>query len=192
MVEFKTQLEQKWGQFEKDEYFWKQRNIASVSPNTFLNVLFIPVDIRLYKIFEEEYNCVFPAELIEFYKHYNGIMLFCQSFRIFGFNIHVDTSYKTLHLNFENRRLNFQKKCPKYSDMISFGYYAEYNFCFDRKDNKKIYVISRNTFEHVHTFNSLQELFDHYLPPLIKEYDENGDKIHPTSKTLRNLSTEFI
>ncbi|MDE7182434.1 MAG: SMI1/KNR4 family protein [Clostridia bacterium] len=138
MLKFKEQLEQKWGQFEKDEYFWKQRNIASVSPRTYLNVLFIPVDIRLYKSFEEEYNCVFPDELVEFYKHYNGIMLFCQSFRIFGFNLHVDMSYQTLHLNFENRRLNFQKKCTKYSNMISFGYYAEYNFCFDRKDKKNL------------------------------------------------------
>ena len=192
MLKFKEQLEEKWGPFEKDEFFWKQRNIASVSPRTYLNVLFNPVNIKLYKIFEKDFNCKFPRELKKFYKRYNGIMLFCQSFRIFGFNINVDTSYQTLHFSFENARINFQKKCPKYSDMISFGYYAEYNFCFDRKNNKKIYVISRNTFEHVHTFNSLQELFDYYLPPLIKEYNEKGEKIHPTSETLRNLSTEFI
>jgi len=192
MIEFKTRLEQKWGAFEKDENIWKQRNIASISPRTYLNVLFIPVNKELYKIFEEDFNCKLPEELLEFYNSYNGIMLFSQSFRIFGFNLYVNTSYQTLNLYFENERLNFKKRCPKYANMVSFGYYAEYNFCFDRNDNKKIYVISRNTFDHVHTFDNLQELFDHYLPPLIDEYNMNGNKIHPTSETLPELSTEFI
>ena len=193
MVDFKSKLEQKWGPFEKDDFFWKQRNIAKISNRIFLNVLFIPIGEKPYRIFEEHYNCKLPDELMEFYKYYNGIMLFSQSFRIFGVNIFTDTTYKTLDLGFENSRLYFHKRCPQYADMISFGYYAEWNFCFDRtKKEKKIYVISRNTYELVHTFDSLQQLFDHYLPPLIAEYDEDGNKIHPTEKWLTELSFEFI
>lgn len=193
MLEFKEKLEEKWGPFEKDERFWKQRNIAKISDRTYLNVLFSPIEWKSYKLFEKRYHCKFSKELKKFYKHYNGIMLFSQSFRIFGMNSLGGTGYQTMSLAFENSRLNFKKTCPKYADMISFGYYAEWNFCFDRtKKEKKIYVISRNTYEHVHTFDNLQQLFDHYLPPLIDEYDEEGNKIHPTEKWLTELSFEFI
>ena len=90
----------------------------------------------------------------------------------------------------------FYKRCPQYTNMISFGYYAQWNFCFDRtKKEKTIYVISRNNYELVHSFDSLQQLFDHYLPPLIAEYDDGGNKLHPKKNNglpIYEISTEFI
>ena len=196
MVEFRNKLEEKWGLFEKTDSFWKQRNIAKISDRVYLNVLFVPIEEKNYRIFEERYHCKLSKELNEFYKHYNGIMLFSQSFRIFGMNTLGGTGYQTLSLAFENTRLNFKNRCPKYADMISFGYYAEWNFCFDRtKKEKTIYVISRNNYELVHTFDGLQQLFDHYLPPLIAEYDDEGNKLHPKKDNglpLYEISSEFI
>ena len=196
MVEFICQLEQKWGAFDRDKFFWKQRNVAKIAKDTFLNVLFIPIGDQPYRIFEERYHCRIPKELMEFYKHYNGIMLFSQSFRIFGVNIWGGTGYQTLDLGLENSRLYFHKRCPQYADMISFGYYAQWNFCFDRaKKESRIYVISRNNYELVHTFDGLQQLFDHYLPPLIAEYDDDGNKLHPKKDNglpLYEISSEFI
>ena len=196
MVEFIIKLEQKWGSFEKDKLFWKQRNVAKIAKDTYLNVLFVPIGEKPYRIFEEHYCCKLTNELEEFYKYYNGIMLFSQSFRIFGVNIVGGTGYQTLDLGMENSRLYFHKRCPQYTDMISFGYYAQWNFCFDRtKKEKTIYVISRNNYELVHTFDSLQQLFDHYLPPLIAEYDEGGNKLHPKKNNglpIYEISSDFI
>lgn len=192
MDDFVKTLETKWGNFEKDVTFYKQCNIKSISSRTYLNVLFVPLDNSLIRKAEKALDCRFPTELLNFYKRFNGMVLFSQSFRIFGINKNTSNSYETLDIVLENMRINVKKNMHGYSNLVSFGYYAEYSFFFDKKERDKIFVISRNNFQLYHTFDSIKELFDYYIPILINKYDTNGIKIDKTEKTFGNLSDEFI
>lgn len=198
MYNFKTVLEKKWGAFkDEDTYYTKQQNIAMYSPRTFLNVLFKPVSMEHYEKVERVLHCKMPVELLGFYKSYNGIMLFSQSFRIFGVSVEdLKSSYATLDFVYEN--LAVRKFNPEWDDdMICFGYYgSRYRFCFHRNSGKKFYVIDRTTLETIHVFDSIAQLIEFYVKALIDEYDEHGIKIHkdPIMKEgpLRNISTEKI
>lgn len=198
MYNFKEALEKKWGAFQDEDMFYiKQQNLEIYSPRTFLNVLFKPVSVDHYEKIEKVLRCKMPSELREFYKSYNGIMLFSQSFRIYGARVEdLRSSYKTSDFVYEN--LTIRTDNSRWDDdMISFGYYgSRYRFCFRRNGGKKFYVIDRTTIETLHVFDSIYKLIEFYVNVLIDEYDLNGMKIHkaPGMKEgpLRNISMEKI
>ncbi len=198
MYNFKEVLEKKWGGFyDEDTFYTKQQNLAMYSPKTFLNVLFKPVSVGHYTKIEKELDCKMPTELLEFYKSYNGIMLFSQSFRIYGARVEdLYSPYKTLDFVYENNVVRMDN--PQWdNDMLSFGYYgSRYRFCFKRNFDKKFYAIDRMTLEILHVFDSISNLIEFYVKALIDEYDESGRKIHKDPKMqegpLRNISMEKI
>ena len=197
MDKIRQLLENKWGSFSNDVYYEKQLNLAVYSPRTFLNVLFKPVSIEAYIQVEEVLGCKLHPELRQLFKDYNGMMLFSQSMRIYGISLAEANAYpyKTMDMVRENIVLN--ATCPRWNkNMIAFGFYGPFQFCYHKNNPDKIYVIDRNTLETFHVFRSIKELLNYYVERLLKEYDQNGMKIHkdPNKKEswLRNISTEAL
>lgn len=185
-MNFEKLLENKYGGWINGAFYKKQCKISSISERTYLNVLFNPIDQRYYETIEKILNWVVCDDLKHLYTKYNGMMLFCQSFRIFGVNINGG-DYKTLDLLIENGRIESKFK-KKFDDYVTFGYYAEYSFFYKRNgEDLMIYIYSRNSGKFIKTFDNLNQLFDYYIPALMKEYDGDGivlDKDNSFSNTL--------
>ena len=188
-MNFEKKLEEKYGEWIDDVFYKKQCKISSISERTYLNVLFNTIDLHYYDAVEKILGWNMCDDLKRLYSKYNGLMLFCQSFRIFGINLYAG-DYKTLDLLVENNRIEV-KSNGKFNDYVTFGYYAEYSFFYNKRDNNSIiYVYSRNTYEFIRKFDNLDQLFDYYVPALMKEYDSDGlavDKMNSFYNTLLKM-----
>lgn len=177
----------KWGQFiDEDKFYIKQCNLSRYSPKTFLNVLFKSIDKSKYERVEKVLNCKLPQELMDLYENYNGVMLFAQTFRIFGVGVEsLQSPYSTLDIVNEN--ITIQKKYPNWDpNFVNFGYQgSRYRFCYHRDDMKKIYVVDRQSMEIVHEFENLDKLMKYYVEKLSKYYNDNGYLINKTDEELK-------
>lgn len=163
----------------------------------FLNVFFNSIQPKEYKKVEKLLLCNIPKELGDFYKEYNGISLFSTSLQIYGISQHDDfEGIDTLDIMKQNINSKLFIKCPQFSDMFIFGSYGYYCFCYKKNYDGNIYVIGTREKKIVHTFSTLNELFNHYVEHLIAEYDANGLKLHPEKSRIgsydENVSYEFI
>lgn len=189
-------LESKWGPFEKDKYYLKQCDMSNGRKASYLNVLFDPQKRKCYNQVEKALDCKLLPELEEFYKNYNGIMLFFESLRIYGIETRYKAIYDSCDIIEQNLNEGLQDISEEFSNMIIFGYYSSCVFCYDKVKLDKVYVIDTEDYKIVHQFDSIAELLNYYVDNLIDEYGADGKKIHfnPAYEGLpmANLSTEFI
>ena len=200
MRDFKKELEDKWGKFEKTEYLMRQKKLIQLSEKHYLNKLYNPINIKEYSIVEDKLNCKLLPELIEFYKKYNGASLFSHSLVILGLNtfkLREDKIYGPIDFIRQNVMSSLSYKNHEYKDLIVFGYAGICLFCYNKKEFKKIYVIENKTNTIVHIFASFDECFNFYFDYLFNEYDNDGMKKHyvleyENNPILRNISTEIL
>lgn len=189
-------LENKWGQFEKDKYYLKQCDMSDGRKVSYLNVLFNPVKRKDYEVVEKILDCKLLPSLEKFYEQYNGIMLFFESFRIYGVETGKKALYDSCDILEQNAIEDIQSLKPEFENMIIFGYYSSCLFCYDKKELSTIYVIETKTEKIIHKFKDIIELLDYYVDNLTKMYDTNGKKINynPRYKDLpmANISNEII
>lgn len=190
-----NQLLAKWGAFEKDKYLVKQCDISDGDKTTYLNVLFNAVDYIKLNSINKALGGIHPG-LIDFYKEYNGIMLFSESLRLYGIEASYDALYDSYDILAQNEDDDIPSYGEQYANFVVFGYYSSCLFCFDKTNFDFLYVFDTKQEKIVYKFKSLEELLTHYVDYLINEYDENGKKIH-FDKSLEglpiaNVSTEFI
>ncbi|MBQ8749187.1 MAG: hypothetical protein IJZ29_01785 [Clostridia bacterium] len=189
-------LEKKWGPFEKDKYYLKQCDMSNGKKQSYLNVLFNPVDRKSYNFIEDMLDCKLLPQLEEFYKNYNGIMLFFESLRIYGVETGNKAIYDSCDMVQQNLNEGLQDLNEEFSNMIIFGYYSFCLFCYDKTKLDLIYVIDTTQEKIVYQFKTIKELLIHYVSYLIAEYDANGKKIHYNPEyeglPMANLSLEFI
>ena len=169
----------------------------SGKPGQFLNVFFDNIKLKEYKKVENLLLCNIPQELINFYKAYNGISLFSTSLQIYGISQYDDfEELDTLDIMKQNMNSKLFIKRPQFSDMFIFGSYGFYCFCYKKNYDGNIYVIGTREKKIVHTFSTLDGLFNYYVEHLISEYDTNGLKLHPEKGRIgsydENVSYEYI
>ena len=189
-------LETKWNVFEKDKFYLKQFDTSNNKKQSYLNILFNAVDIGKLQCVQYAFSCEFHPEIKEFYKNFNGIMLFSESLRIYGIESNEEALYDSYNIIEQNENDSIKSYGDKYSNFIVFGYYSYCLFCFDKTDFEYLYVFDTMQEKIVYKFKRLSELLYHYVNYLYDEYDSNGMKIH-FDKNLKglpiaNVSTEFI
>lgn len=191
-----NRLESKWGLFVRDKYFLKQCDLSNDRNKNYLNVLFNPVSNNEYELAKELLKCEFHPSLNDFYKKYNGLMLFSESLRIYGIELGHNEIYDSYDIVSQNINDDIKSYNKDFTNFIVFGYYSSWLFCFDMTDLKFLYVVDTTKGEIVYKFNSIEELLTHYIDYLINEYDINGKKIHYDKKLeglpIANVSLEFI
>lgn len=189
-------LEEKWGAFERDEYYLKQCDMSNGRCASYLNVLFNPIQLNEYEFVEKMLDCKLHPDLKKFYKKNNGIMLFFESLRIYGLETGKDAIYDSCDIVSQNINEGLQYIKEEFENMIIFGYYSSCLFCYDKIEMGLFYVINTKTEEVIHKFNSIEELLKYYVDYLINEYDINGKKIHYNPEyeglPMANISTEII
>ena len=189
-------LETKWNAFEKDKFYLKQFDTSHNKKQSYLNVLFNAVDIGKLQDVQDAFSCEFHPEIKEFYKSFNGIMLFSESLRIYGIESNEEALYDSYDIIEQNENDSIQSYGDIYSNFVVFGYYSYCLFCFDKTNYEYLYVFDTRQEKIVYKFKSLSELLSHYVDYLYDEYDSKGMKIHYDKSLeglpIANVSTEFI
>ena len=184
----------KFGKIIKDNGFIYQCDNKDYG---YLNVAFDPLkDISLYKKVEDLLSWKIPEDLMNLYQRYNGLMMFSESFRIYGLGIEKRYKINTIDIMQINSTALLFRKTNKFKNMVIFGTYGYYYLCYSRDDNRKVFVIGSRELEIMHIFNDLYQLFEYYIGKLCDEYDDKGYKIHieegKESSIFVNKTTEFI
>lgn len=179
MIDFKVQLENKWGGFSHPTHSDYEYNAPMhfISPNAKLNVLFSPKNEEdIHQLFLNHFDTDIPKDLMEFYKRYNGVRLFFGSLSVFGIQKFGEKDYQPYDLlmnNYNNR------DCNRYDLVLVATIGGQYVFGFKRNELTKIYGFKVREGEIVQTFESFSDFFEHYFNCLFNEYDANAKKIHP-------------
>lgn len=194
MKEIIETLEKKWNKFNNRETCLVQCCLDGY--DDYLNVVFKPIASKNYKYVYDLLDWNIPDDLKSFYKECNGLSLFSESLLIYGATNDNNDIYNTTDIVHENAISKLKKSMSKYSDMIIFGSYGYYYFCYKKDYDKKIYVIGSVEKDVVHTFKSIDELLKYYVTKLLNEYDSNGIKKHKNVEMLdtpmENTSYEYI
>ena len=170
----------------KDDFYYQ--GIVKHIKGQYLNVYFSPINKNCYKKVEEILEWKMPEELKKFYNLYNGVMLFCESFRIFGYAVDDEIhDVDTLDIILGNLNTKMFLKMPQYTNMVIFGTAGYYYFCYNRNYDGKIYVIGSREKDVVKTYYSLKELLEYYVDYLTDEYDENGKKKHIEKNSIGSI-----
>ena len=189
-------LEKKWGLFEKDKYLLKQCDTSNKKKQSYLNVLFDAVDLGKLQKVKDIFNCEIPLELLDFYKSFNGIMLFSESLRIYGLESNPNALYDPYDIIHQNEDDNICSYGEQYSNFVVFGYYSYFLFCFDKTNFEFLYVFDTRQKKIVYEFETMHGLITHYVDYFINEYDNDGKKIHYDKSLeglpIANVSLEFI
>ncbi len=189
-------LEKKWNFFEIDKFYLKQCDTSNNKKQSYLNILFNVADVCKLQDVQETFSCEFHPELKDFYKKFNGIMLFSESLRIYGIESNYEALYDPYDIIEQNENDCIQNYGEEYSDFIVFGYYSYCLFCFDKTDFEFLYVFDTRQEKIVYKFKKITDLLSHYIDYLYNEYDNQGMKIHYDKKLkglpIANVSTEFI
>ena len=196
MNELINRLELKWGSFERDQHYLKQWDTSDGRKNSYLNILFNPVDFGSLQFAKEYFKCEFHPSLLKFYKQYNGIMLFSESLRIYGIEANDSGLYDPYDIIAQNIDDDIQVYGEQFANFVVFGYYSSCLFCFDKTNFDSLYVVDTEQEMIVYSFKNITELLAHYVDYLINEYDECGKKIHYDKSLeglpIANVSLEFI
>ena len=86
-------LEKKWKSFERDTFYLKQCDTSHNKKQSYLNVLFNVANVSKLQGVQEAFSCEFHPEIKDFYKNFNGIMLFSESLRIYGIESNAEALY---------------------------------------------------------------------------------------------------
>lgn len=196
MIKITEQLVAKWGDFEKDKYLLKQCDISGGKKKAYLNILFNAIDLKKLQAVKDAFDCEMPPSLLEFYREYNGIMMFSESLRIYGLEANYEALYDSYDIVTQNEDDDIQGYGEQYANFVVFGYYSSCLFCFDKTNFDFLYVFDTKQEKIVYKFKSLEELLTYYVDYLVNEYDEKGIKIHYNKSLeglpIANVSTEFI
>ena len=188
-------LKQKYGTWKSEKKYSYNGVLSKYSDTSYLNVLFVNPEYKNNIAFLKSNGIIIPKEIDEFYRKYNGIALFSQSFVVFGYITSIDMGYTPLGMQRMNMMIRLKNRAWDDS-YVSIGEYANFDFCLKKKDQSgTIFVIDRKTCHIKRTFNSFSELLEYSVVELSKLYDKDGYKLdRPASSDswLDNISLENI
>lgn len=166
-------LEKKYGKWNKEKKYL-YNCVMPQFRNVYLNILFIDSEYRKIKETFERHNLEMSNSIKKFYKEYNGVSLFGQSFVIFGHVEKVEMGYTPLGIDRMNTMLRV-KNTSWDNDFVAIGECSKLNFCLKRKDKSgTIYIINRFNNNIVKKFSSFDEMMKYFIEKLLKIYNSNG------------------
>ena len=192
---FDKALELRYGSFKKEKDYFYNGVLLYYSNSSYLNILFNKSEYK-NNISRLKENGIVVSESIEkFYKQYNGISLFSQSFVIYGCASSIEKGYTPLDMNRMNTLLKLKNRSWDNS-YYAIGEYSNFAFCLKRNDKAgSIFVVEKRSFRQIRTFTNLDDFFIYCIEELSKLYDKDGyKKNRPSSSTswLDNMSFENI
>ncbi len=198
--EIKESLERKWGKLRRRNGMLYNCRLPFISKQALLNALFLPSTIDLTDYCKKEFNVIIPEDLGDFYNNFNGCRLFFASLSIFGIQEQVKSALKPFDLILENQKNAIASGYSSYSDCPYFFFGSlggEYIFAYKKSEMTTVYCIKAKESSASQQFDSFSDLWLHYFPSLINEYDIEGRKIHVNEEykgipVLENLTYNLI
>lgn len=180
-------LEGYYGTFNSFEHYLRQCNVKKIDDNAYLNVLFNPINWEHYQKLQNVVGFKFSDEFAEFFQKYNGVLLFSQSFVIYGLRVFENDFYKPVEFVHQAAMDSIELEMNGFGDYTSFGYCGEHLFLLSKKNaSSELLVVDMNEFNILHKFKSLDELLEYYLTRLVKEYNQDGYIIDKTVEAFPN------
>lgn len=172
-------LEEKWGQFKKENHFFINCPMDFISDKAQLNVIFEAEELTEIRSAYKEVGLIeLPSEVENFYKRCNGCRLFFGSLSIFGIQKYPDEVFEPYDIKGENMRLRSQMKL-KNDDFVFFASLGgDYVFGLKPNSDSKIYGMEATCAKVLREFDDFNVFVDYYFDKLFEEYDEKGRKIH--------------
>lgn len=178
-----------FGPFKRCEHYFQQCNLPNFAPDIYLNVIFDAIDSHYYQKVEEVLKIKLRDDLWCFYKKYNGMNLFSQTFVIFGLRVpHEKDNLKPVEFIYGNASASYELKKCGYSNWVAFGFCGKQHFLIDRQ-NPNSAIVAYDIFNNklCHQFNTLDELFEYYIPKLAQYYGSDGYIADKKNELINNI-----
>ena len=181
----KQDMENKWGKFIRiDDAFLEGKIDDKRKKNYYFNQYFSPCMDRWEKYINENKSFLqqskvtkIPLSLLSLYRKCNGLSFFASCFNIYGLwpINRNEVDYAPFDIFVENIR--HRTILEKHSGYVAIGSIGDYLICYDENELNHIYIINKCDVGPVlQTFETLDDLLEHYIYKLIDEYKNDYTK----------------
>lgn len=182
MIEYlENLLTSKWGTFTHCDNAICNGNLP-YSEGVMLNYIFDATDVSEILECAANYNFALPSDLIQIYRHCNGMRLFLSGLSIFGVQ-RRNHSMEPYSISAENHNIHMRMKnngCDT-DALFFFGSYAKDCVLAINKSGQYLCIKNGESVP-VLIFTTLKELMEFFIPRIASKYDSNCFKMVPNEK----------